>query len=300
MKFFVFILSLYFIFDVIYCQTDPNNTYNVPLLDFTNNPVNKSLLCSTPNCCAIALTFDDGPDGTGGATDAIVNFLYNNNLPATFFINTENWVNVNTDLVAQKSIKNIVEYGFNLGTHTVHHKNLPDLNTTDIRDEIVGVQTALNKFMSQPPRLSLFRAPFGKPYQDDTQAHMNIASKIAADAGYFHVSWQIDSDDYSCGNNITCVVQPILNALDRGEWGIVLMHFVYQNTANALPSVINGLKQRKCEFFTIEQFVYAKYGKYSADVMDDYKRKSGTIVHTSSMLLLIIFILSHIFIVILP
>ncbi|CAF1090299.1 unnamed protein product [Adineta ricciae] len=292
MKFFLLLLSLYFTIDVIYCQTDPNNTYNVPLLDFTDNPVNKSLLCSTPGCCAIALTFDDGPDGAGGATDAIVDFLHSINLPATFFINTENWVNVNTDLAAQKSIKNIVEYRFNLGTHTVHHKNLPDLNNTDIADEIVGVQTTLNKFMSPPPRLSLFRAPFGKPYQDDTQTHMNIVSKIAADAGYFHVSWQIDSQDYSCGNNITCVVDPILNAVDRGEWGIVLMHFVYQNTANALPSIIDGLKQRKCEFFTIEQLVHAKYGKSSADVMDDYNRKSKATTATSSAFLLIIFIFS--------
>ena len=32
------------------------------------------------------------------------------------------------DVIAQKSIKNMVQYGFNLGTHTVHHKDLSQLS----------------------------------------------------------------------------------------------------------------------------------------------------------------------------
>ena len=287
MKSFLLVLSLFFILGAIRCEFKPNNTYNVPLLDFIDNPINKSLLCSTPKCCPIALTFDDGPDGAGGATDAIVNYLHTNNIPGTFFMNTINWVNVNTDFIAQKSIKNIVEYGFNLGTHTIHHYVLSNLSNADIKDEIVGVQTTLNTFIPlPPPRLSLFRAPYGRPYQEGTQLQMNNVSKVAADAGYFHVGWQIDSGDYDCGNNITCVTDPIFRVIDEGQWGIILMHFVYQNTANALPSLMAGLKQRKCEFFTIEQFIKAKYGKSSADVMDDYNKKANATTPAPSMVMI--------------
>ncbi|UJR07177.1 hypothetical protein I4U23_011465 [Adineta vaga] len=281
MKFFQLILSLSFMFHTVSCQSKPNNTYNVPLLDFIDNFINKSMLCFTFPCCPIALTFDDGPDGGGGATDAIINYLHGNKIPGTFFINTKTWVDVTTDLIAQKSIKNIVEYGFNLGTHTIHHKDLSILSVDDIHNEIVGVQTTLDKFISPSPHLSLFRAPYGHPYDVGSQLQMNRVSKIAADAAYFHVAWQIDSEDYNCGKNITCVTEPIFKAIDNGQWGVILMHFVYQNTANALPFLITGLKQRKCTFFTIEQLIHAKYGKFSEEIMYDYNHQSKSLSITS-------------------
>jgi hypothetical protein len=73
MKFLLLFLSLSCLFNAVRCQLIPNNTFNVPLLDFTDNRVNKSFLCSTAKCCPIALTSDDGPDGAGGTTDAIIN-----------------------------------------------------------------------------------------------------------------------------------------------------------------------------------------------------------------------------------
>ena len=143
------------------------------------------------------MTFDDGPDG---ATDAIIDYLHHNNISSTFFINTINWVNVSTDLVAQNSIKNIVKYGFNLGTHCVRHKNVSTLSNSDIHDEIVGVETTLKTFMSPAPRLSLFRAPYGNPYQAGPPSQMDRVSKIPADAGYLHVGW-LCHQPHSCRNN---------------------------------------------------------------------------------------------------
>ncbi len=118
-----------------------------PILDFIDNSINKSLLCSTSKFCPIALTFDD--------------------------------------------------------------------DRVDIKDEIVGIQITLNTSMSPSPRVSLFHAPYGRPYQFGTLFQMDTVSKIAADQGYFHVSWQIDPADYDCGNNITCVTDPIFSAVDE-------------------------------------------------------------------------------------
>ena len=283
------VLILFLVFSAVQSQIKPNNTYNVPLLDFGPHPVNKSLLCSTPNCCPIALTFDDGPDGARGVSDVIIDYLHSHNISSTFFMNSKNWVDVDMNPVAQKTVKNIVQFGFNLGTHTVHHKDLTNLSDADIKYEITGVQTTVDKFMSASPRLSLFRAPFGNPYNTATQVQMDIVSKIAADAGYLHVAWQIDPSDYACGNNITCVTDPIFRAVDEGQWGIIILHFIHNNTANALPSLIAGLRQRRCEFFTVEQFVQAKYGQSSADVMDDYNRKSNATFTSPSTFIMIIF-----------
>ena len=191
-------------------------------------------------------------------------------------------VNVSTNVFAHKSIKNIVQYGFNLGTHTVHHRNLGLLTSNEIKDEVMGVERTLETFMSPSPRLSLFRAPHGTPYILGNQSQMDRVSSVAATAGYFHVGWQIDPTDYNCENNITCVTEPIFRAVDAGRWGMVLLHFIFRNTANALPSLIAGLKERKCEFFTVEQFVRAKYGKSSAEVMNDFNGLSKNVASTKS------------------
>lgn len=282
MKFLLSVLQLFFILDVALGEIKSHDMYNVPLLDFTTDHVNKSMLCSTSKCCPIALTFDDGPDGDAGVSDDIINYLHNNKIPAAFFINTAHRVDVNSSLSAQKSIKNIVEYGFDLGTHTIHHKDLGSLSNADIYNEIVGVQLTLNTFISAAPRLSLFRAPFGSPYNFGTDCQRNTVSQIAADAGYFHVGWHINSADYACEENIHCVTDSIFKAVDRGHWGIVLMHFVHRNTANALPSLITGLRERNYEFFTVEKFIQAKYGKFSMDVMNDFNSRNRNPITTCS------------------
>jgi peptidoglycan/xylan/chitin deacetylase (PgdA/CDA1 family) len=276
MQFFLLVLSLIFVFDAVRCQTPPNNIYNVPLLEFGPNPVPKSSLCSTPKCCPIALTFDDSPNWQAdGPTNAIIDYLHSNNIPATFFINTKNWCDVETTPVAQESIKKMFEFGFNLGTHTVHHRDLTFLSATAIEDEIAGVQITLNRFVSPLRHISLFRAPYGAPYQSGTQGEIDRVSEVAAHAGYFHVGWQIEAFDGLCKDNITCVTDPIFKAIDAGRWGIIVLHSVWENTANALPSLFAGLRQRECELFTVEQFVHAKYGKSSAEVMDDFNRNSS-------------------------
>src|SRR5947209_4512873 len=63
------------------------NGVGYPQIDFTAQPPylsNKTL----------ALTFDDGPDYTN--TAKVLDILKGNDIKATFFINTQNWSNVDT------------------------------------------------------------------------------------------------------------------------------------------------------------------------------------------------------------
>src|SRR5689334_22475107 len=59
-------------------------TTTYPNIGFTDQPTNDNK--------AIALTFDDGPDPSGN-TDNMVAVLKAQGVPATFFINTNNWEN---------------------------------------------------------------------------------------------------------------------------------------------------------------------------------------------------------------
>jgi peptidoglycan/xylan/chitin deacetylase (PgdA/CDA1 family) len=166
MRFVLFNLFFLFLLKLVSGQCDGfshPNTYNVPLLDFTCNPAPKSAL-STTSKCPIALTFDDGPLGqSGDATDQIINYLHAQNLTATFFMNTVNFCDVNTDIDAQNQVRSIVNKGFSLASHTAHHSDLTTLTSTQIKAEIDEVQTTVNNLFggaSKAPQLTLFRAPY--------------------------------------------------------------------------------------------------------------------------------------------
>jgi hypothetical protein len=107
-----------------------------------------------------------------------------------------------------------------------------------------------------------------------TDAQFSSISKTIADLGLLHVGWQIDPQDYSCSSP-SCVTDAVFKAIDAGQWGVLLMHFVYQNTANALPALIAGLKQRGCAIVSVEEIVQAKYGANSAAVMAKWLGRSA-------------------------
>src|SRR2546426_11855560 len=70
-----------------------------PQIDFSTQP---SYLPSK----TLALTFDDGPDYTN--TAKVLDILKSNNVKAAFFINTQNWSNVDTDAPMQDLVRRIV------------------------------------------------------------------------------------------------------------------------------------------------------------------------------------------------
>lgn len=55
-------------------------------------------------------------------------------------------MSVNSSEGAQKLIQKIVNYGFDVGNHTFHHKDLANLSDSEVYDESVGVQATLDKF----------------------------------------------------------------------------------------------------------------------------------------------------------
>src|SRR5262249_11269410 len=128
--------------------------------------------------------------------------LKKNGLRVTFFINTENWSSVNSDPPMQDLVRRMVNEGHTLGNHTVHHLHLPTLGAAEIESEISGVENTVKKVLGAgAPRLTLFRAPFGEPYQETDLASPGADYKLVAPIVAKHaveIGWAADEFDYNC------------------------------------------------------------------------------------------------------
>ncbi len=215
----------------------------------------------------IALTFDDGPDDHG-LTDVILDVLAAKGVKATFFINTDNERDVRASEPARRTVRRIVDEGHDIGNHTVHHADLTK-KTTDAEAELAGVEAVLREIAPEALRVRLVRAPFGAPFQTRPPALGDPISETVARHGV-HVGWTIDGRDAACAGkklDASCVVDSIFRAVDAGTSGTVLLHDIRSITADALPTVIDGLRARGKRFVQVEELVRRKYGVGSRELV---------------------------------
>lgn len=218
---------------------------------------------SAPDSRDLALTFDDGPDEVG-YTNQILDVLRAKGVLATFFINTDNAVDVNASSFARNTVERIVADGHELGSHTVHHYDLAK-TSTDVRAELFDLRTTLREIAPFSLRHRLARAPFGSPYFGPQDRLDEVSPLMARDG--VHVGWNIDSYDWKCQSGSsapqTCIYNNVMDEVDRGKSGIVLLHSIHPATAGVLGKLIDGLRGRGKRFVGVEQLVVAKYGKGS-------------------------------------
>ena len=157
--------------------------------------------------------------------------------------------------------------GHQLASHTVHHSDLAALSTTAIRSEITGVQTTVNRsdvLGAGFPKLTMLRAPFGSPYQ--TSAPGSAAyDKVAPIVGEYavHMGWAIDTFDYNCTSGTAtqkrdCVINNFtsrVRTVGTGDYGMVLMHSVHAQTADAIGAIIDYCRNNGFVFQLGEYFV---------------------------------------------
>ncbi len=237
-----------------------------PEIDFSNRP------SYIPNN-VVVLTFDDAPDYT--YTEQVLNVLKQKNAKATFFLNSENWSSLTSDEGSRAVVRRMVAEGHLLANHTVSHPHLPALDAAGIEAQVKGVEDAVKSiFNGGGPRLTLFRAPFGDPYQNNdvnnpNWQHQLVAPIVAKHA--IHVGWSIDPSDFNCRDGDSdCVYNNTVNLLKtpgQGDYGIILMHSVFSHTAGALPRIIDYIRAKGFQIWTTEDVVRARFGKSSAEVI---------------------------------
>jgi len=188
----------------------------------------------------VALTFDDGSDGTNIAK--ILSVLKSNQVKATFFLTGSGANN------HPQSIKNITTASptHQIGNHSYSHPDFTTLSASQMTSELSRTESLIRSLTGKTTK-PIFRAPFGA-------SNSKVLSVVGA-AGYTKtIQWNIDSTDWK-GISSTAILDRVLPKVVPGS--IILMHTGAgaKGTPTALPTMISKLKAKGYSFVTISELL---------------------------------------------
>ena len=147
----------------------------------------------------IALTFDDGSDGTNFSK--ILTILSNHQVKATFFL-TGSGTRSHPAIV-----KTAVQNGHDIGNHSFNHADFTTLTPSQMANQLAQTETIVKNTTGKTTK-PLFRAPYGA-------TNLSVLSTVG-NAGYtYTVHWTVDTLDWT-GNSATTISNRVLNALKPG------------------------------------------------------------------------------------
>lgn len=186
-----------------------------------------------PSKPMVAITFDDGP---GKATTQILNTLEKYGVVATFFDLGQNMVN------NPKIVKREESIGCEVECHTYAHKNLNTLSESQIQDDIAKAEKTFKNILGHKPYL--VRPPYG-----------NANAKVKNAIKYPLINWDIDTLDWK-SRNANSVLAEIRKYKDYNG-RIILMHGIYNSTAEAVETLVPELIEKGYQLVTVSEM--AKY-----------------------------------------
>ncbi|KAG7105509.1 peptidoglycan-N-acetylglucosamine deacetylase like protein [Verticillium longisporum] len=172
--------------------------------------------CTVPG--TFALTFDDGPFSF---TDHVLDLLKAAGVKATFFVNGQNWGDIND---YRPTVERILAEGHQLGSHTNRH---PDLTTQSDAEIIEDMTTLENTLISLVGRFPTYMRPPFFAYNDDTLS-------ILGALGYHVIDADLDTNDWRYNNLGNETAVGIFQQGLAAGGTIALAHDVHQNTAEVL------------------------------------------------------------------
>lgn len=197
----------------------------------------------------IAFTFDDGPSKI--ATNRILDTLQKYNGKATFFV-------LGTRVGSYSAeVKRAYSMGCEIGSHSWSHANLRKISAQERKQEINKTNAIIKEVIGVEP--TLFRVPYGdyKGIQKDFDLPL--------------IQWCIDTEDWKYKDrqgsgrtqaqrnaDMQKIISSVVDHATGGE--IVLMHDLYDMTADAFEQIAAELHAEGFEFVTVHE-LYNIYGK---------------------------------------
>jgi peptidoglycan/xylan/chitin deacetylase (PgdA/CDA1 family) len=182
-----------------------------------------------PNKPMIALTFDDGPYPR--ATVSILNTLKKYNCVATFFVlgnRVPNYKNI---------IQRMADEGNEIGNHSYNHKQLTTLTPKELKDQINKTQKAVFDVVGSEPKA--LRPTYG-----------SYDEKLRSAIGMPIILWSIDPQDWKI-KDAKKISDHILARVKDGD--IVLMHDIFEATAEAVETLVPELLNRGFQLVTVSE-----------------------------------------------
>ena len=189
----------------------------------------------------IALTFDDGP-WPDPPTIQFVDELQRLGVVGTFFEIGEQISEFDPTGAVERAM---LADGDMIGDHTWTHPNMLKLTPAEQTTELMRTNEAIRHATGFTP--CLWRPPYG--------ATSPALQTLARGLGMLTIDWDIDSRDWALpGTN--AIVTTVLQEAQDG--GIALMHFgggPREQTLQALPQIVAGLRDRGYRFVTVPQLL---------------------------------------------
>lgn len=142
-------------------------------------------------------------------------------------------------------VKAIKEAGHDLGNHSENHKNMSQLPDEEKTQELMSVHNKVKELTGVD--MQLFRPPYGD-YDDKVVLN-------AWENGYYAIQWDVDSLDWK-DYGVDNIINTVLNHKNLGNGSIILCHNGAKYTAEALESLITGLKEKGYEIVPVSELIY--------------------------------------------
>ena len=196
----------------------------------------------------IAFTFDDGPSKV--VTNRILDTLEKYNGRATFFV-------LGTRVGSYSAeVKRAYAMGCEIGSHSWSHANLKKISAQERKEEINKTNAIVKEVIGVEP--TLFRVPYG----DYKGIQKNFDMPL--------IQWCIDTEDWKYKDrqgsgrteaqrnaDMQKIISSVVDHATGGE--IVLMHDLYDMTADAFEQIAEQLDKAGFKFVTVGE-IYELYG----------------------------------------
>lgn len=186
----------------------------------------------------VYLTFDNGYEQ--GYTGKILDTLKKENVPATFFV-TGYYVESKPDL-----IKRMVNEGHIIGNHSYHHPDFSIISKKTMKKELETLEDAVAEISDQK-HMKYLRPPQGT-FNEQTLEWAN-------ELGYIHIFWSLAFTDWNTSKQKgeKHAYEQVMKQIHPGA--IALLHTVSSDNAEALPRIINELKEKGYTFKSLDDLV---------------------------------------------
>lgn len=202
----------------------------------------------------IAVTFDDGP---GKCADMLLDGLSERDVKCTFFLVGKNVASYSSQ------VRRMWEEGHEVASHTYDHARLGALSRSDVADEVLKADDALDKAIGLDLNYNL-RPPYG-------DVNDNALSAVGTPCFY----WTVDTCDWKT-LNADSVYNEIINKAKDGS--VILLHELYESSVKGALRAIDTLQEQGYEFVTISELFYRRGISLTNGEMyyDAYPTSAGT------------------------
>ncbi|UHS57314.1 polysaccharide deacetylase family protein [Agrobacterium vaccinii] len=187
----------------------------------------------------VALTFDDGPSAR--FTKDVLTVLKDRDVKATFF------------LIGKETAENlpqarlIAEAGHEIGNHSYSHADMRWSSLSAVKDELERTDAAIRAAGYKGE--ILFRPPYNKKLLTLPWYLSQHDRKT--------IMWDVEPESYpEVADNPNALAKYVIDNAMNGS--IIIMHVMYRSrevSRQALPLIIDGLRQRGFEFVTVSKLI---------------------------------------------